>query len=57
MSPMDIAVDTTNVMSQFSNIVAAESDFGGYVGPAGSLLLIAFLILTLAPPLAEKNQN
>eukprot|EP01031_Cornospumella_fuschlensis_P034931 gene34931-42302_t len=57
MSPMDVAVDTTNAMSHFSNLVAAESDFGGYVGPAGSLLLIAFLILTLAPPLAEKNKN
>ena len=34
-----------------------EADFGGYVGPAGSLILIGIFILTLAPPLASKDQN
>jgi hypothetical protein len=58
MSPVDAAVEASNVMTQFSSqLVAAETDFGGYAGPAGSLLLIAFLILTLAPPLAEKQQD
>ena len=37
-------------MKQFSNLVAAEMDFGGYAGPAGSLLFIAAIIVTLAPP-------
>ncbi len=55
MAPTEIAVETTNILSQFSQIVANEFDFGGYAGPAGSLLLIGFLILTLSPPLAEKN--
>jgi hypothetical protein len=45
----------TTVLSQFSQTLAAEGDFGGYAGPAGSLLLIAFLILTLAPPLVAKE--
>lgn len=54
MSPADVIIDTTNVLSQFSQTLAAEGDFGGYAGPAGSLLLIGFLILSLAPPLAEK---
>eukprot|EP01036_Dinobryon_divergens_P023324 gene23324-31655_t len=55
MAPTEIAVEATNVLSQFSQVLATESDFGGYAGPAGSLLLIGFLILTLSPPLAEKN--
>jgi hypothetical protein len=42
-------------LSKFSQLCAAETDFGGYAGPAGSLLLIAFLILTLAPPLEQKE--
>ena len=55
MAPTEIAVEATNVLSQFSQVLATESDFCGYAGPAGSLLLIGFLILTLSPPLAEKN--
>lgn len=58
MAPSEVAVQaTSSIMSQFSQVLAAESDFGGYAGPAGSLLLIAFLILTLAPPLAQKDQD
>ena len=55
MSPADVAVQTVDVMTQYSNLVAGEADFGGYAGPAGSLLLIGFLILTLSPPLAQKE--
>lgn len=55
MAPTDAIIDATNVLSRFSTTIAAEADFGGYVGPAGSLLLIGFLILTLSPPLAEKE--
>ena len=55
MAPTEIAVEATNVLSQFSQILATETDYGGYAGPAGSLLLIGILILTLSPPLAEKN--
>jgi hypothetical protein len=43
------------MLSKFSQLCAADTDFGGYAGPAGSLLLIAFLILTLAPPLEQKE--
>ncbi len=57
MSPSDMTAEATNVIFQFSQLVASESDFGGYAGPAGSLLLIGFLILTLAPPLADKSQD
>lgn len=57
MTPVDIAVDASSALSQFSQLVAAESDFGGYAGPAGSLLLIGFLILTLSPPLAQKEDE
>ena len=56
MSPVDMAVESTNFMSQFSQLVASESDFGGYAGPAGSLIFIGILILTLSPPLADKDQ-
>jgi hypothetical protein len=56
MSPVEAAVEATNVLSQFSQTLAAESDFGGYAGPAGSLALIGFLILVLAPPLAPKEK-
>jgi hypothetical protein len=38
-------------------MLASESDFGGYAGPAGSLILIGVLILALAPPLASKEAN
>lgn len=58
MIPTEMAAEvTTNVATQFSQLLAAEGDFGGYAGPAGSLLLIGFLILTLAPPLAEKGSD
>jgi len=55
MSPTDVAVEATNALSSFSNIIASESDFGGYAGPAGSLILIGLLIVALAPPLAPKR--
>lgn len=56
MAPVaDAAVQVSSVLSQFSQTIAAEGDFGGYAGPAGSLILIGFLILSLAPPLAEKE--
>lgn len=57
MSPADVAVEATNVLSQFSQVLAAESDYGGYAGPAGSLILIGILILSLSPPLATKDQD
>ena len=57
MSPSDVAVEASSMISQFSQTLAAESDFGGYAGPAGSLILIGVLILALAPPLAPKESN
>ena len=57
MSPSDVAVEATNVLSQFSQVLATESDYGGYAGPAGSLILIGILILSLSPPLATKDQD
>ena len=57
MSPSDVAIEATNVLSQFSQVLATESDYGGYAGPAGSLILIGILILSLAPPLATKDQD
>eukprot|EP00596_Hydrurales_sp_CCMP1899_P006590 CAMPEP_0119041416 /NCGR_PEP_ID=MMETSP1177-20130426/11942_1 /TAXON_ID=2985 /ORGANISM="Ochromonas sp, Strain CCMP1899" /LENGTH=61 /DNA_ID=CAMNT_0007007441 /DNA_START=164 /DNA_END=349 /DNA_ORIENTATION=- len=56
MLPTDVAVEATNVLSQFSSLVAAEGDYGGYAGPAGSLILIGILILSLSPPLAAKGE-
>ena len=55
MVPAEIAVDAASSLSQFSQLLSAEGDFGGYAGPAGSLLLIGFLILSLSPPLAQKE--
>ncbi len=56
MVPVEAVVEgvsqTTNVLAQFSQVLAAESDFGGYVGPAGSLIFIGAMIVTLAPPLS-----
>ena len=57
MAPVDAVVETTNTLSQFSTLIAGETDFGGYVGPAGSLILIATLILSLAPPLKPKDNE
>jgi hypothetical protein len=57
MSPSDVAIEATNVLSQFSQVLATESDYGGYAGPAGSLILIGILILSLSPPLATKDQD
>lgn len=57
MVPVEAVVEASNTFSQFSQLLAAEADFGGYAGPAGSLLLLGFLILTLAPPLATKDQD
>lgn len=55
MSPADVAVEATNVLSQLSQTLAGETDFGGYAGPAGSLIFIGILIVALAPPLAPKE--
>lgn len=56
MVPPETAIETTtNILTQFSQMLAEESDFGGYTGPAGSLLLIGALIVALAPPLAPKE--
>ena len=38
-------------------VLAAETDFGGYVGPAGSLIFIGALIVTLAPPLGTSEDS
>jgi len=55
MSPAEVVTEQAPVlMSQFSQVLASEGDFGGYAGPVGSLLLIASIILVLAPPLAAK---
>lgn len=56
MSPTDVAVEATNVLSSFSQVLAEEGDFGGYAGPAGSLIFIGILILSLAPPLKPKDE-
>ena len=50
-----VAEQAPALMNQFSQVLAAENDFGGYAGPAGSLLFIAAIILVLAPPLASKQ--
>ncbi len=55
MSPSDVAVQTTNVLSQFSQVLASEGDFGGYTGVAASLAFIGAIIVILAPPLAPKE--
>ena len=56
MTPVEnLAVEATSALSQFSQTLAAEADFGGYAGPAGSLILIGVLILALSPPLAPKD--
>ena len=57
MAPTEVAVEASNILSQFSQVLASESDFGGYAGPAGSLILIGALILTLSPPLAPKETD
>ena len=58
LSPLDIATATesSSILTQFSQLVASEADFGGYAGPAGSLIFIGILILTLSPPLADPDQ-
>ena len=55
MVPVEVVTEASNILTQFSQVLASESDFGGYAGPAGSLVLIGALILTLSPPLAPKN--
>ena len=57
LSPVDVVHHTGATLSQFSNLIASESDFGGYAGPVGSLVFIAFIILTLAPPLQPKQEE
>jgi len=48
--------DASAVVTKFSQTLATDaSDFGGYAGPAASLIFIGILILTLAPPLAPKE--
>eukprot|EP01035_Chromulina_nebulosa_P020405 gene20405-26479_t len=36
----EVAVEATNAITQFSQTLAAEGDFGGYAGPAGALIFI-----------------
>ncbi len=55
MAPTEAVVQATNTLSQFSNMLAADTDFGGYTGPIASLVFIGFIILTFAPPLAQKE--
>ena len=56
MSPSEVVAEQAPaLLNQFSQVLAAENDFGGYAGPAGSLLFIAAIILVLAPPLASKQ--
>ena len=56
MSVSDVAVQaSSNVLTQFSQALAFETDYGGYAGPAGSLIFIGVLILFLSPPLAAKE--
>jgi hypothetical protein len=55
MAPAEVAIEASNVLTQFSQVLANDSDFGGYAGPAGSLVLIGALILFLSPPLAPKE--
>lgn len=38
-------------------LLAAETDFGGYTGPIVSLLLIGALILSLNPPLDGQSNK
>jgi hypothetical protein len=57
MSAADAAFQATNALTQFSQTLAFETDFGGYAGPAASLIFIGILILTLSPPLASKDQD
>eukprot|EP01040_Poterioochromonas_malhamensis_P017241 gene17241-19764_t len=57
LSPMEVAEHSSTMVSQFSNLIAADTDFGGYAGPAGALVFIAFIILTLAPPLQPKQEQ
>eukprot|EP00595_Chromulina_sp_UTEXLB2642_P001460 CAMPEP_0196765582 /NCGR_PEP_ID=MMETSP1095-20130614/9815_1 /TAXON_ID=96789 ORGANISM="Chromulina nebulosa, Strain UTEXLB2642" /NCGR_SAMPLE_ID=MMETSP1095 /ASSEMBLY_ACC=CAM_ASM_000446 /LENGTH=98 /DNA_ID=CAMNT_0042123863 /DNA_START=44 /DNA_END=340 /DNA_ORIENTATION=+ len=53
----EVAVEATNAITQFSQTLAAEGDFGGYAGPAGALIFIGIIILTLSPPLAAKSND
>jgi hypothetical protein len=56
MSVADVAVQaSSSALTQFSQALAFETDYGGYTGPAASLIFIGVLILFLSPPLAEKQ--
>ena len=56
MSVADVAVQaSSSALTQFSQALAFETDYGGYAGPAASLIFIGVLILFLSPPLAEKQ--
>ena len=58
MVPIDTVVESSSTfLSQFSQLMASEMDFGGYAGPAGSLLFIAAIIVTLAPPLESPDST
>mmetsp|Transcript_14811 Transcript_14811/g.30144 ORF Transcript_14811/g.30144 Transcript_14811/m.30144 type:complete len:98 (+) Transcript_14811:116-409(+) len=48
----DVVVKSADVMNAVL-IASKEADFGGYLGPAVSLLAIGALILVLAPPLSD----
>ena len=49
---LTIIITTTNTTTP-----ANEMDFGGYAGPAGSLLFIAAIIVTLSPPLESPDST
>lgn len=54
MTPLDMSADSVATVQDIAqNILVAtkSTDFGGYTGPALSLLTIFGLILVLAPPL------
>ena len=58
LTPDQVLVESANGIAQVSQLlsyVAHETDFGGYAGPAGSLLLLGFLIVSLAQPLDEAQ--
>jgi hypothetical protein len=58
MVPIETVTETVvPALSQFSQVLAGEMDFGGYAGPVGSLVLIGVIIISLAPPLTEDSKD
>ena len=52
---MMIMILTITIVTTNTTTPANEMDFGGYAGPAGSLLFIAAIIVTLSPPLESPD--